>query len=150
MEWLDVFPKTLDDFRERTVGGGAISLGCVVCGILLVLAECSTFRSLRSVDRLTLDLSNAPSGAQIPLREGRLLLNVDLVLPSLPCSEFVMDVTDESGSQQLHVERDLHKLRIDRRGVPIDLPERVAWDQAVAPGFEQRKVRGERRASPPV
>ena len=34
----------------------------------------------------------------------------------------------------------LQKLRMDRHGVPIDLPERVEWGHVIAPAFQQRKV----------
>lgn len=66
-------------------------------------------------------------------------VNVDLLLPSLPCGELVTEVTDESGTQQLAVTDTLQKLRVDRNGVPIDIPRPVDWTHAVAPGFQQRK-----------
>ena len=59
---------------------------------------------------------------------------------ALPCGELVTEVTDESGSQELHVTDSLQKLRMDRHGVPIDLPERVEWGHVIAPAFQQRKV----------
>merc|ERR1740130_1524598 len=34
----------------------------------------------------------------------------------------------------------LHKLRVDRHGVPIDTPEAVDWSHTLAPAFHQRKV----------
>ena len=72
--------------------------------------------------------------------DGRIPINIDLYLPSLPCGELVTEVTDDSGSQQIHVTDTLHKLRMDRNGVPIDLPERVDFGHAIAPAFQQRKV----------
>ena len=45
-------------------------------------------------------------------------------------------------SQQLTVTDTLQKLRMDRHGVPIDIPERVEWGHVVAPAFQQRKVVG--------
>ena len=69
-------------------------------------------------------------------------VNVDIYLPSLPCAEFVTEVTDDSGSQQIHVTDALHKMRVDRHGVPIDLPEKVDWAHTVAPAFQQRKIAG--------
>lgn len=87
--------------------------------------------ALRSV-RLDVDTTAKP--------DGRLPVNIDIYLPSLPCGELVTEVTDDSGSQQLAVTDTLHKLRMDRHGVPIDLPERVDWGHMIAPAFQQRKV----------
>jgi hypothetical protein len=133
MDRFDVFPKTLDDFKERTLGGGAISVICMLAACILFMTEWASFRSVRTIDRLVVDTS--PDGS------GKMLLNVDIYLPSLPCGEFVMDVTDDSGLQQLEVTRTLHKLRMDRHGVPIDIPQPVNWNETVAPAFQQRKVR---------
>ena len=60
----------------------------------------------------------------------------------MPCAELITEVTDESGSQQLAVTDTLQKLRVDRDGVPIDLPETVEWGHVIAPAFQQRKVVG--------
>ena len=72
--------------------------------------------------------------------DGKLPVNIDVYFPSLPCGELVTEVTDDSGSQQLAVTDTLHKLRMDRHGVPIDIPERVQWADVIAPAFQQRKV----------
>ena len=63
-----------------------------------------------------------------------------MYLPTLPCSELILEVVDESGTQQLAVTDSLQKLRVDHNGVPIDLPQKVDWEHALAPGFQQRKV----------
>lgn len=67
-------------------------------------------------------------------------MNLDIYLPSLPCSELILEVVDDTGTQQIAVTDSLQKLRIDRNGVPIDLPLKVDWEHAVAPGFQQRKM----------
>jgi len=132
MESLDIFPKTLDDFKERTLGGGAISVLCVLTACCLIASEWSSFRSVRVVERLAVDTSSDGSS--------RMLVNLDIYLPSLPCSELTVDVTDHSGLQQIDVTKTLHKLRMDRHGVPIDIPQPVHWNETVAPAFQQRKV----------
>lgn len=132
MDRFDIFPKTYDDFKERTLGGAAVSVACGLLALLLFGAEFAQYRAVETLDRLDVDTRTA-SDAKLPV-------NVDIVLPSLACSEIVTDVTDESGTQQLAVTDTLHKLRIDRFGVPIDTPEPVDWGHAVAPAFHQRKV----------
>lgn len=50
-------------------------------------------------------------------------------------------MVDDSGLQQLGaLTASLHKLRMDRHGVPIDIPETVNWAETIAPGFQQRKL----------
>jgi len=124
--------KTHDDLKVRTIGGAVISVCCYIFAFTLFLAEFRSWRHLETVDMLDVDTTAKP--------DGRLPVNIDLYLPSLPCGELVTEVTDDSGSQQIHVTDTLHKLRMDRHGVPIDLPERVDFGHVVAPAFQQRKV----------
>ena len=132
MDRFDIFPKTYDDFKERTLGGAVISIVCCLFALLLFAAEFAQYRAVETVDMLDVDTSTAGNT--------KLSINVDVLLPSLPCNEIVMDVVDESGSEQLAVTDTLHKLRIDRHGVPIDTPEPVDWGHTLAPAFHQRKV----------
>jgi len=129
---FDVYPKTHDDLKVRTLGGALISICCYIFVAVLFLSEYRQWRSLETVDMLDVDTTAKP--------DGRLPVNIDIYLPSLPCGELVTEVTDDSGSQQLAVTDTLHKLRMDRHGVPIDLPERVDWGHMIAPAFQQRKV----------
>ena len=124
--------KTHDDLKVRTIGGAAISVCCYLFATVLFVSEFRSWRHLETVDMLDVDTTAKP--------DGRIPINIDLYLPSLPCGELVTEVTDDSGSQQIHVTDTLHKLRMDRNGVPIDLPERVDFGHAIAPAFQQRKV----------
>ena len=124
--------KTHDDLKVRTISGAAISVCCYVFASVLLISEYRTWRQLETIDVLDVDTTSRP--------DGRLPVNIDLYLPSLPCGELVTEVTDDSGSQQIHVTDSLHKLRMDRNGVPIDLPERVDFGHVIAPAFQQRKV----------
>lgn len=124
--------KTHDDLKVRTIGGAAISICCYLFAATLFVSEWNAFRHLETVDTLDVDTTAKP--------DGKLSVNVDLYLPSLPCGELITEVTDESGSQQIHVTDTLHKLRMDKNGVPIDLPEKVDFDHVIAPAFQQRKV----------
>ena len=132
LERLDIFPKTFDDFKERTLGGALISIVCCLLALCLFTAEFAQYRAVETVDRLDVDTRTAANS--------KLSINLDVLLPSLPCDEIVMDVVDESGSEQLAVTNTLHKLRVDRHGVPIDTPEAVDWSHTLAPAFHQRKV----------
>lgn len=129
---FDMYTKTHDDLKVRTISGALISVCCYIFVGILFLSEFRQWRTLETVDMLDVDTTSKP--------DGRLPVNIDLYLPSLPCGELVTEVTDDSGSQQLAVTDTLHKLRMDRHGVPIDLPERVDWGHTIAPAFQQRKV----------
>ena len=131
---VDFFPKTQDEIHERTFGGAIISVACAVCALTLVGSELARFRAVETIDRLDVDTSHA-SGAKLDL-------NVDVYFPSLACAEIVTDVTDADTTQQLHITDTLHKVRMDRGGTPIDIPQPVQWHETVAPAFQQRKVLG--------
>tara|TARA_B100000513_G_scaffold101922_1_gene43658 strand:+ start:2711 stop:4441 length:1731 start_codon:yes stop_codon:yes gene_type:complete len=166
MSWhaLDAFSssKALEDVKERTLGGGLISICGIVIACYLFASEFSQFRIVETIDRwvsisprkprpafhearthelpyllplscrLDVDTSSAP--------DEKLAVNMDIYLPSLPCSDLMFDVVDDSGMQQLGATASLHKLRMNRHGVPIDIPQAVNWDELVAPGFQQRKL----------
>jgi len=127
---FDAFPKTLDELKERTLGGAVFSIvaGCLI--LVLFLSELGRVLRVETVDKLDVDVTH----------DGSIAINVDIYFPSLACNDFVVDVVDETGVQQLHVAEALSKMRVDRHGVPIDVPEKVDWGHTVAPGFRFRKV----------
>lgn len=129
---FDIYPKTQDDLKVRTLSGALISVCCLLIAAVLLASEFWAWRAIETVDRLDVDTTTKP--------DAKLPVNLDIYLPSLPCGELVTEVMDESGTQQLDVTDTLHKLRMDRFGNPIDIPERVNWDHSVAPAFQQRKV----------
>jgi len=52
---LDLYPKTHEEFHERTLGGAAISLVSIVFALTLFLSEWSSFRAVETVDKLDVD-----------------------------------------------------------------------------------------------
>ena len=109
-----LLPEDLRGVQGAHAGGAAISIGCIFFALLLFAAEFSSYRAIETTDRLAVDTST-PS-------DGKLDINLDIYFPSLPCAELLTGAVDESGSQQLAVTDTLHKLRVDRNGVPIDIP----------------------------
>ena len=77
LERLDIFPKTYDDFKERTLGGALISIVCCLLALCLFTAEFAQYRAVETVDRLDVDTRTAANS--------KLSINLDLLLPSLPC-----------------------------------------------------------------
>lgn len=99
---------------------------------MLFVSEFRQYRLIETIDQLDVDVSSAALS--------KIAINLDLTLPSLPCGEFVVDVVDSSGVQQLDVADKLVKLRLDRHGVPQDIPIVIDWGHTLAPAFKHRKL----------
>ena len=80
----DVFPKTLDDFKERTLMGAAISVVSVCFITLLVWVEVSTYLTTLVSHELKVDTT----------RGGKLLVNFDVSFMALPCGVLSLDAMD--------------------------------------------------------
>jgi hypothetical protein len=122
-------PPKLAHARSRRAR--AVSILATILLAVLFVSEFRHFRLIETIDQLDVDVS---------ANHGRIAINLDITLPSLPCGEFVLDVVDESGAQQLNVAETLNKLRVDRHGVPLDVPTNVDWGHTLAPAFRHRKV----------
>ena len=55
-------------------------------GAFRFVSEFRSWRNLETVDRLDVDTTTRP--------DGKLSVNIDIYLPSLPCGELVTEVTD--------------------------------------------------------
>ena len=97
-------------------------------------SEFRAWRALETVDKLDVDTTARP--------DGRLPVNIDIYLPSLPCAELITEVTDEVGFAAARGDR--HAAEAARR--PRRRANRSAGDGRVgpriAPAFQQRKVVG--------
>ena len=73
---LDVYPKTLDDFKERTHSGAVVSiLSCSVI-FMLIVSEFRAFMSPTTADHLYVDTG----------RGERIRINVNITFPNMPCA----------------------------------------------------------------
>ena len=76
LKTLDVYPKTLDDFKERTGSGAAVSI-ISVCSILLVIfSELRAYMTSVTTDHLYVDTT----------RGERIRINANITFPNLPCA----------------------------------------------------------------
>uniref|UniRef100_A0A663DX27 Uncharacterized protein n=1 Tax=Aquila chrysaetos chrysaetos TaxID=223781 RepID=A0A663DX27_AQUCH len=92
MERFDAFPKTLEDFRVKTCGGRRAHHGC-----LLFFSELQYY--------LTKEVSSGH--------------NKCVFIDHFPCSlisDLSTDARDVAGEQQLDVEHNLFKQRLDKAG----------------------------------
>ncbi|KAK9808956.1 hypothetical protein WJX72_006989 [[Myrmecia] bisecta] len=107
---LDAYPKVNEDFFQRTLSGGIITIGSSLIMLALFVLELNFFLTLNTVNELSVDTS----------RGEKLRINVDVTFPALPCEWISLDVMDISGDLHLDVDHDIYKRRLTSAGVPID------------------------------
>ena len=73
---LDAYPKTLDDFKERTGSGAAVSIVSLTFIFLLVVSELRAYYTPIVSDHLYVDTSSSQ----------RIRINVNITFPSMPCA----------------------------------------------------------------
>jgi len=96
---LDGYPKTLDEFRVRTLPGAILSLLSIICITLLFLSELSHYQHPKMEPRLMVD----------PSVRGKIQINFDIIFPSMKCDLFTVDAIDMNGEPQLNIEANLFK-----------------------------------------
>jgi hypothetical protein len=106
---LDAYPKTLDDFRVRTVEGAVVSLFSVVFMIFLFFSELSYYTTTQTVDVLSVDQG---------LKE-KLTINFNVTFPSTSCALISMSAMDPSGDHELTTDHEVFKHRLDAAGVTV-------------------------------
>jgi multisubunit Na+/H+ antiporter MnhG subunit len=68
---FDVYPKTHDDLKVRTVGGAVISVCCYLFAAVLFVSEFRQYRSLETIDRFVRwDSHTSPLGSHLLGRPG--------------------------------------------------------------------------------
>lgn len=110
---LDVYPKTLSEFKEQTREGGAISVAALTLIVVLVVSELAAYSSVSTVDHLSVDME----------RHERLRINLNITFPSLPCAALGLVTMDVAGEQQVDVVQTVHRVRLldgGARHLPMD------------------------------
>ena len=95
---LDVYPKTLKEFRQRTASGAAVSIACAILIFVLSAIEIADFVQV-FVPRIPTPAAAAPfhpsARAQVHTldhlfvdtsRGQQMRINVNISFPALPCS----------------------------------------------------------------
>jgi len=91
-----------------------ISIVSAVFIVFLIISEFSLYRTVESVDKLSVDVSTGE----------KLQINVDFTFPHMPCSLLSLDVMDVSGEQHLDVDHNVFKKNIDSEGKQIGAIEK--------------------------
>jgi hypothetical protein len=119
---FDAYPKTLEDFRVRTVSGAAVS---IISGLIitwLFFSELAFYLSTDVQPELFVDTS----------RGEKLRINMDVTFPDLPCGYLSVDAMDVSGEHQLDVEHNIFKKRLAADGRPLGI-EKGELEAALTP-----------------
>ncbi|XP_046547379.1 endoplasmic reticulum-Golgi intermediate compartment protein 3-like [Haliotis rubra] len=114
---FDAYPKTLEDFRVKTFGGAAVTLSSAVLMFILFVSEFNYYLTKEVQPELFVDTS----------RGQKIRINIDIVFSKLPCAYLSIDAMDVSGEQQIDVDHNLFKQRLDSNGKTVDdKPEKQA------------------------
>eukprot|EP00090_Calanus_glacialis_P002824 TRINITY_DN12091_c0_g1_i1.p1 TRINITY_DN12091_c0_g1~~TRINITY_DN12091_c0_g1_i1.p1 ORF type:complete len:382 (+),score=116.59 TRINITY_DN12091_c0_g1_i1:53-1198(+) len=112
---FDAYPKTLEDFRVKTLGGGTITVMAAVVMVLLFASETQDYLTPGIDEQLFVDTT----------RGAKLKINIDIVFPKIGCDFLSLDAQDVSGEQHIAIEHNIYKRRLDlETGQPIDEPEK--------------------------
>ena len=107
---LDAFPKVSDDYVVRSRAGGALTLACAACCLLLFLSEARYHLAATSRTHLTVD-SGRDAWAE------KLHVEINVSFPEVPCGMLSLEALDVSGEMvlELHASH-VRKVSWEERG----------------------------------
>eukprot|EP00761_Pharyngomonas_kirbyi_P012907 gb/GECH01012934.1/.p1 GENE.gb/GECH01012934.1/~~gb/GECH01012934.1/.p1 ORF type:complete len:387 (+),score=85.06 gb/GECH01012934.1/:1-1161(+) len=113
LKTFDIYPKTYEEFKEKTFSGAAISLVSLSVIIFLVVSELMLWLQVERQDQLYVDTTG---------EGGKISIYLNISFPKVPCEGLELDMMDVSGEQQLNIDHSIYKTRLDLSGNPISDP----------------------------
>ncbi|EJT98731.1 ER to Golgi transport-related protein [Dacryopinax primogenitus] len=115
LKGLDAFGKTMEDVKVKTRTGALLTLisACII--VFFTLMEFVDYRRIHLATSVVVDRS----------RGEKLLVNMNITFPRVPCYLLSLDVMDISGERQHDVTHNMQRVRLSPQGIPIPdvLPE---------------------------
>ncbi|XP_030746045.1 endoplasmic reticulum-Golgi intermediate compartment protein 3 isoform X1 [Sitophilus oryzae] len=111
---FDAYPKTIEDVRIQTLGGGTITVISMVIITVLFWLEFLNYLTPNVTEELFVDTSRGLD----------LSINIDITVPKVSCDFLVLDAMDSSGEQHLQISHDVFKRSLSLDGVPINEPKK--------------------------
>ncbi|KAH9496622.1 Endoplasmic reticulum-Golgi intermediate compartment protein 3 [Bulinus truncatus] len=118
---FDAYPKTLEDFRVKTLGGATVTLVSGALMLILFISELNYYLTYEVQPELFVDTS----------RGQKLRINIDIVFPNMACGFLSLDAMDVSGESQIDIDLNLFKKRLDQEGNLInEAPEKQTLEKS--------------------
>merc|ERR1712076_282612 len=103
---LDAYPKTLEDFRIKTISGGLLTaISCLVM-LLLFGLELHYYFRVDFLPELTVDVN----------KDAKLEIRFNVTFPRMSCQLLTVDAVDVSGEQHFDVQHEIFKPSLDLSG----------------------------------
>jgi len=112
LKGLDAFGKTMEDVKVKTGAGGILTLFSFALICLLTVIEFVDYRRITLHPSILVDKS----------RGEKLVVNMNITFPRVPCYLLSVDIMDISGEHQNDVNHDITKTRISAAGEAIAAP----------------------------
>ncbi|KAK2166251.1 hypothetical protein LSH36_40g05030 [Paralvinella palmiformis] len=109
---FDAYPKTLEDFRVKTYSGAAVTIISGAFMFILFCMELNYYLTTEIQPELFVDTSKGQ----------KLKINIDVTFPKVGCSFLGLDAMDVSGEQQLDIDHNIFKQRLDASGELVTEP----------------------------
>lgn len=104
---FDVYRKLPQDLTEPTMSGAIVSIASTLIMLILFLTEFNEFLKVRTVSEMFIDTNKGGE---------KLVVNIDISMPHLPCDLASFDAQDVMGSHHLNIGGDLRKRRLSADG----------------------------------
>ena len=98
----DMYPKLKPDVQIKTKNGAYLSLVVGFFMILLLFSETYQYLTITQHDVISIDTQ----------MNQRLAINVNITFWGLDCSKVDLVAMDVAGEHQLHIDHDMHKVRL--------------------------------------